>query len=61
MGCACNKNRKQFEVVADGGNGKVLYTSSVEATARTVAERYVGSIVREQQKATPAGTKATVK
>lgn len=53
MGCACNKNRQKYEVVADGGAGKVLFTSGVESTARTVSGRYPGSIVREQQKTAP--------
>jgi hypothetical protein len=59
MGCNCNKGRQQFEVVADGGAGKVLYTASVESTAQTVSQRYPGSIVRPQGQATPAGTKTT--
>jgi hypothetical protein len=58
MGCNCNKGRQQYEVVADGGAGKVLYTSSVESTALTVAERYPGSVVRPQGQATPPGVKA---
>jgi hypothetical protein len=57
MGCNCNKGRQQYEVVADGGSGKVLYTSSVESTALTVAERYPGSVVRPQGQTTTAGAK----
>lgn len=53
MACGCNKNKRQFEVVADGGNGKVVFTASVRSTADTVAKRYPGSIVREQAQ-TPA-------
>jgi hypothetical protein len=52
MACSCNKNRTQYEVVADGGNGKVLYTSGSKHTADAVGKRYAGSIVREQAPAT---------
>ncbi|WP_284576806.1 hypothetical protein [Streptomyces sp. 2P-4] len=55
MGCACNKNKRQYEVVAE--NGKVVFTSGIEATANTVAKRYPGSTVREQPKATAANGK----
>lgn len=53
MGCACKgKNRTTYEVVADGGNGRVLYTSSSKVAADAVAGRpqYAGSIVREKTK-----------
>ncbi|MFD5788582.1 hypothetical protein ACFWH1_18410 [Streptomyces sp. NPDC127037] len=59
MGCACNKNKKQWQVVAEGG-GKVLFTSTSEATARAVAKRYPNSKVQEKPKdgtAAPAATK----
>ncbi|MGW6456544.1 hypothetical protein ACWF94_11575 [Streptomyces sp. NPDC055078] len=58
MGCACNKGkRQQWEVVADGGDGKVLFgPSSSEATAKAVSKRYAGSVVRE--KAREAATTA---
>ncbi|MEU2487043.1 hypothetical protein ABZ593_20845 [Streptomyces sp. NPDC012617] len=54
MGCACNKNKKQFQVVADGGSGKVLFTSASEATAKAVSKRYDNSLVREKPKEAPA-------
>ncbi|MEV3895311.1 hypothetical protein [Streptomyces anulatus] len=50
MGCACNKRKKKFEVVLEGG--KVVFTHSIESTANTVAKRYPGSTVREQPPAT---------
>lgn len=59
MGCSCNKGRKQFEVVADGGAGRVLFTATVEATAQTVSKRYPGSIVRVQGETTPPATADT--
>ncbi|MFJ7586965.1 hypothetical protein ACIQZO_06135 [Streptomyces sp. NPDC097617] len=54
MACACNSTRKQFEVVADGGSGKVLFTSGSEPTAQAVSKRYENSIVREKPKPEPA-------
>lgn len=55
MGCGCKGNRKQFEVVT--AEGKVVYTSTSEPTAKAVARRYEGSTVRPkgQAKATEAG------
>lgn len=54
MACApCSrKSRKTFEVVADGGSGKVLYTSTSEVAAEAIAARpqNAGSIVREKGK-----------
>ena len=50
MACACNKNKKQWQVVAEGGNGKVLFTSSSEATSKAVSKRYENSEVREKPK-----------
>ncbi|QEV03778.1 hypothetical protein CP971_05600 [Streptomyces viridifaciens] len=47
-GCACQQGRQQFEVVADGGAGKVLFASSSKPTAETVSKRYPGSVVREK-------------
>jgi hypothetical protein len=49
MGCSCQKNREQFEVVREGGTGKVVFRSSVQSTATTVGARYPGSIVRNQK------------
>lgn len=46
MPCSCQKNRDQFEVVRDGGLGKVVFRSGVKSTAETVGKRYPGSIVR---------------
>lgn len=49
MACGCQKGKQQqFEVVADGGSGKVLFTSSNGDTAKSVAGRYPGSIVRDK-------------
>lgn len=48
MACGCQKNRKQYEVVLDDGAGRVVYTSTSEPTAKAVARRYNGSIVREK-------------
>ncbi|MFC8465994.1 hypothetical protein [Streptomyces sp. NPDC057250] len=59
MGCSCNKGRAQYEVVADGGNGRVLYTSSSEPTAQAVGKRYAGSIVRQKGATATAAKKAT--
>lgn len=53
MACGCNKSRVEFEVVADGGTGRVLHTSSNEMTAKTVARRYPDSIVRPKGTTTP--------
>lgn len=53
MGCACNKGKKKFEVVTEGGKGKTVFDTSVRSTADTVAKRYPGSIVREQAPAQP--------
>lgn len=49
MGCSCQKNREQFEVVREGGTGKVVFRSGVQSTATTVAARYPASIVRNQK------------
>ncbi|WP_030236785.1 hypothetical protein [Streptomyces sp. NRRL S-350] len=48
MACGCNKggSSNQWEVVADGGNGKVLFPGGTQATAKAVALRYPGSIAR---------------
>jgi hypothetical protein len=46
MPCSCQKNRDQFEVVREGGTGKVVFRSSVRSTAETVGKRYPGSIVK---------------
>lgn len=58
MGCSCNKKREQFEVVADGGNGKVLFTSSSKPTAEAVSKRYANSIVRPKDPQGAANTTA---
>ncbi|MFD4314996.1 hypothetical protein [Streptomyces sp. NPDC058548] len=50
MGCSCAKNKPQWQVVADNGEGRVLFTSSSEATAKAVSKRYAGSSVREKPK-----------
>lgn len=47
MGCAC-ANRQKYEVVLDGGAGKVVFGPSSEATCKAVSGRYPGSIVRER-------------
>ncbi|MET9321991.1 hypothetical protein ABZX75_17620 [Streptomyces sp. NPDC003038] len=56
MPCSCNKKREQFEVVADGGQGKVLFSSSSQPTCEAVAKRYAGSIVRPKA---PQGAAST--
>lgn len=50
MACSCSKQRQQWEVVADDGKGKVLYSSPSKATSDAVSRRYPGSIVREKPK-----------
>lgn len=47
MGCSCGHRHRQWEVVADGGSGKVLFTGS-KATADIVSRRYRNSVVREK-------------
>ena len=54
MGCACNKNKNQWQVVAGDGTERVLFTSTSEATAKAVSKRYANSTVREKPKETPA-------
>ncbi|MFE4329631.1 hypothetical protein ACFRQM_09265 [Streptomyces sp. NPDC056831] len=54
MACACQKNRKQFEVVTEAG--KVVFTSTIRSTADNVAKRYPGSTVREKPKPGTATT-----
>lgn len=54
MGCACNQKRQQFEVVGQGGAGKVLFSSGSKATADAVAKRYPGSTVRTKGEAPAA-------
>lgn len=49
MGCGCKKGRQQFEVVT--ADGKVVYTSTSEATAKSVGRRYEGSTVRPKGQA----------
>ncbi|MFC5076128.1 hypothetical protein ACFPN0_32130 [Kitasatospora cinereorecta] len=51
MACACKGKRQQWEVVADGGKGEVVWgPSASQATAKAVAKRHTGSIVREKAK-----------
>jgi hypothetical protein len=52
MGCSCNKGRTTFEVVADGGSGNVLYTSTSKVAADAIAARpgNEGAVVREKAK-----------
>lgn len=61
MACSCSKGKgRQYEVVADGGTGKVLYgPSPSEATCKAVAKRYPNSIVREKPKVTATAVKTT--
>lgn len=47
--CGCKKKRQQFQVVVDG---KTVYSSTSEATAKAVAKRYPGSEVKPSA---PAG------
>lgn len=53
MGCSCGGKRAQWEVVSDGGSGRVLFTGT-QATAQAVSKRYDGSVVREKGAATTA-------
>lgn len=49
MGCACGgKNRQTFEVVTEGGAGRTVFTTHMEATAKGVAARYPGSVARNK-------------
>lgn len=58
MACSCQKNRVQYEVVADDGKGKVLYGPiSSEATCQAVSKRYPGSVVRKKGKSGAAVAK----
>ncbi|MFD4855145.1 hypothetical protein [Streptomyces atratus] len=54
MACSCQKNRKQYEVVT--AEGKVVFPTSSESTAKAVAKRYPGSTVREKPKPGTATT-----
>lgn len=54
MGCACKGKKTQFQVIADGGNGKVLFSSGSKATAEAVSKRYPNSKVVDP--GTPATT-----
>lgn len=49
MACACQSKREQFEVVTKGGEGKIVFTSGSQPTAKTVAGRYPGSVVRSKK------------
>jgi hypothetical protein len=44
MACGCNKSKQQFEVVT--ADSRIVYTTSSESTAKSVAQRYEGSTVR---------------
>lgn len=50
MGCGCNKNRQQYEVVT--ADGRIAYTTPSKVAADAVAKRYAGATVREKGKAT---------
>lgn len=50
MGCGCKKARQQFQVIT--ADGKTVYSSTSEATAKAVAKRYPGSEVKPSA---PAG------
>jgi hypothetical protein len=47
MGCACKKNREQYEVVSSAG--KVVFTTVSKPTATAVSGRYADSIVRNKK------------
>lgn len=52
MPCGCqNKTgaRAQFQVVTDNGAGRAVYTSPSADTAKSVAARYPGSVVKNSQ------------
>ncbi|WP_233646811.1 hypothetical protein [Streptomyces sp. BSE6.1] len=51
--CGCGKNgtRSAFEVVLNGGNGRVAFSTRDRAQADRVAKNYPGSVVR------PTGTR----
>lgn len=58
MACSCNKNKRQYEVVA--ANGKIVYRTGLEHLARSVSEkRYPGSSVREKEPAPKATARKT--
>ncbi|MFD3978259.1 hypothetical protein ACFWR6_06700 [Streptomyces griseus] len=46
--CACAKNRQNFEVVLEGGGGKVVFGPQSEVVCKGVSGRYPGSIVRNK-------------
>ncbi|WP_405759447.1 hypothetical protein OG234_13215 [Streptomyces sp. NBC_01420] len=49
MGCACNqKGREMYEVVMNGGTGRVAWSNRNRPTTETVAGRYPGSVVRKK-------------
>ncbi|MEU9033763.1 MULTISPECIES: hypothetical protein [unclassified Streptomyces] len=55
MPCSCQKNKQQYEVVAE--SGKVVFTSASKPTADTVAKRYPNSEVRAKAKTDPTTVK----
>jgi len=50
MGCGCNRNKTQYEVVT--ADGRIAYTTPSKPAADAVAKRYAGAEVREKGKAT---------
>lgn len=55
MACNCGgngSNRTTYEVVADGGAGSIIYTSTSKVAADAIANRptNTGAIVREKAK-----------
>lgn len=60
MGCGCGSNRKRsagvqsaarpskttYQVVLDGGNGRVAFTTTNKPLADNVSGKYPGSVVR---------------
>lgn len=52
MPCSCQKGRTTWEVVTDGGNGRVIYQSTSKVAAEAIAGRpqNAGSVVREKGK-----------
>lgn len=57
MGCSCQNKRQTFEVVAE--NGRVVFSSGSEPTARAVAGRYPNSEVRKKGEAGTTTTTTT--
>lgn len=52
MPCACGQKRQMFEVVLNGGSGKVAWAGSSQPTAVTIAKgRYsaANAVVRDKK------------